>query len=215
MNQIMTGAEFLARIKREAKIVDTSEDTLILELLNELLTLACTADRNLREFQIDQTWAIAGTSSITIDTVYLGRLEYVFYQQMSGGSVTKEWVIKEISEVIPLAVVANRPTAFTFKQAPPSASSIVPTYTMTFHPSGQGVIGDRIRIIGVGFKSVANLNTDTLPWVSLYPYLITGIIERLMIKRQQNVTAEQFSKLSERSANIISNIADDDTSGNS
>lgn len=178
--QILTWAEFLASIKAEGDVNDTTEDVWLLTTANEILTEICaSATESLRDLMIDTTVAIAGVNGITFPGIYLGKIFSVFYQKFAAGLYSRRWDITDVTGVISPAPIENATEAYTAKQTNTAA---VPEVQLVFYPIGSGVVGDKIQIIANGFQHIT-ADATLLPYVSFYPFLRRSLLQRLQIKR--------------------------------
>lgn len=209
---VLTSAEYLASIKLEAKIGDTSEDQTILDLTNEALIEAASLFPENRGLNVDELHDVSTAFGVIIASVasgspiFLTNILQVYYQKFTVGVFTREWDLSEVGGIVYPSPIEGTPSAYTIKQQKIAIPFF--QYILTFSPTNSGIAGDKIRIIGTGVRIFTAFDTNNqFDMVDLLPFVKRSVLHRLMIKKNQQM-ADQMSALVARTVPPITNNAD-------
>lgn len=186
-NQFLTFTEFLAQIKLEAMINDTSYDLLIQQLTNECLTEIISNTRDLRDFALNVEFPILTVATTPILDYYWANIDQVYYQYVPADTTPQQrYALTEQKGIIePLLVrFLDKPNSYSLINT--TAASNSPSYLMTFYPKSRARTTDLIEIVGTGFKHIVNA-ADLMPYNSVYPALTRSILQRLQITRNKGL----------------------------
>lgn len=209
MALIKTWTEFLTEVKLEAKVQDTQDDANILNIANEVLVEICSSTSNLRDLRVDEVVVLAGTSTVDYTTVYLHEIEQVYYQKFSAGVFSRRWELTEANgKVIPPPITG--PDAYTVAT---TTTLTTPKSTFTLYPIASGTVGDKLQVVGTGFKYITDANS-TMPYVSFYPMIKRSILQRLQIKRNIDPNLIQMMDGSIERATSAAGLGSQDKQGN-
>lgn len=180
-----TYGEFLARVKLEAKLNDSSEDSLILSLVNECLTILCGMDDYKIDFRLNEVlYPVLNPSTTDLTNIFIDEIKQIIYLYRVGGVNKGAWELTESNDVPSTPAnedaVALQPSQY--KIAPITIAANQIDWKLTFLPYASASTNSLIDIIATGFKTIVDSNS-IIPAKSCYAALVTMVLQRLQIKR--------------------------------
>lgn len=216
-NLFLTFTEFLAAIKVEAQLNDTSCDTLILNLTNEILVEIVSSTKNLRDFEIDQDFDIANSSDTNLLGFYFAEIRQIYYKRYNVAIppvLQNRWTLAEQGGLVcPVIHGANGyPYCYTLRNQVVNQTD--PNFQLIFYPVGSAFTHDKIQVIGTAFKFISG-GADLMPYSAVYPMLTRSILQRLQIYRNKGKdNTSQWDGLIQRAATGVA-LGTKDSQGNS